>query len=260
MLRCASVMRTSTTEENRRRVEEQLSAVAEEMLLDAGEATRSKAKEIWKELAVNPKQLVPVQNAVFNLLSQSHPELIPPQLGGETWAYDFGSNSFAALPPDVHMALLQNRQRSGNNKPLNPNQRLAQRLGGQGVQGTENDPQVFWQLPPAHLSEAIGFNMQTNGKPHFVDATVPGQTEYLQRPLDRTALLGSTIGVGATISGWNSATPRDKVLFAAYLKPVFQQSYGQEYTQIAGSDIFQMFDEMELTWHFREWQKQGGQK
>lgn len=263
MLRCASVMRTSTTEENRRRVEEQLSAVAEEMLLDAGEATRTKAKQIWKELAVNPKQLVPVQNAVFNLLTQNHPELIPPQLGGESWAYDFGSNSFAALPPDVHMALLQNRQRGSSSKPFNPNQRLAQKLGGQSSQPVLNDPQVFWQLPPEHLSEAIGFNMQTNGKPHFVDATGV-HPEYLQRPLDRTALLGNPTGVeaGASVAGpsWNSASPRDKVLFAAYLKPVFKQAFGQEYEQITGSDIFQMFDEMELAWHFREWKKQGGQK
>jgi len=263
ILRCASVMRTSTTEENRRRVEEQLNAVAEEMLLDAGEATRTKAKQIWKELAVNPKQLVPVQNAVFNLLSQNHPELIPPQLGGESWAYDFGSNSFAALPPDVHMALLQNRQRGGNNpKPLSPNQRLTQRLGRVGQVAVENDPQVFWQLPSEHLAQTIGFNLQNNGKPHFVDATVPGQPQYLQKPLDRTALLGSPteIGAGAEVTGWNSASPRDKVLFAAYLKPVFQQTFGQEFTSVAGADIFQMFDEQELAWHYRVWQKQGGQR
>ena len=97
-----------------------------------------------------------------------------------------------------------------------------------------------------------------------MDATVPGQPQYLQKPLDRTALLGSPTGMGsgaeATSSSWNSASPRDKVLFAAYLKPVFQQTFGQEFTPVGGADIFQMFDEQELAWYYREWQKQGGQK
>jgi len=173
LLRCAAVMRTSTSAEIRHEVEERLNAIAEEILIDAGDSARSKAAEVWKKLSVNPQRFVPIHDSVLNLVSQNHPQLVPPAIGGDTWAYDFTGNTFAAIPPDVHQALLQNRYRVAREHK---------------TPFEADDNQLLWRLPPADMAEMIAFNMQTYGKPHFVDITEPENPKFLTRPVEFGAL------------------------------------------------------------------------
>lgn len=74
LLRCASVMNTSTTELSRRAVEERTKAIAEEILIDDGDATRSEALKVWRQLGTNPQKFVPLTEAVLALIHQAHPD------------------------------------------------------------------------------------------------------------------------------------------------------------------------------------------
>ena len=300
LLRCASVMRTSTSEEIRREVEERLNAIAEEMLIDAGDSARAKAAKVWRKLSVNPQRFVPIHDSVLNLISQNHPNLVPPQIGGDTWAYDFSGNTFAALPPDVHMALLQNRYRAstkGGPAGNNNNRKMLPKFSTHDSREAE-DNQYLWKLPPTGMAEMINFNLETYGKPKFVDITEPDSPRYLTRPLELSAL-GLTdelltealppgiknpiraldtqqfpiIGNGRnnnqqttqqyqtvynvpTSEFMRTLGPKEKALFGAYLaKTVFPQLHGEQFIQIGGSDIYEVFDEIELQWYYRYWKK-----
>ena len=191
LLRCASVMRTSTSDEIRREVEERLNAIAEEILIDAGDSARAKAAQVWKKLSVNPQRFVPIHDSVLNLISTNHPTLLPPQLGGDTWAYDFTGNTFAVLPPDVHQALLQNRHRVSRDSKTHPD---------------SDDNQLLWRLPPTDMADMIGYNMETYGKPRFVDITEPENPKFLTRPVEFGAL-----GLTATGTGPNQTQPNGMI-------------------------------------------------
>ncbi len=193
LLRCAAVMRTSTSSEIRREVEERLNAISEEILIDAGDSARAKAAQVWKKLSVNPQRFIPIHDSVLNLISQNHPSLVPPQLGGDTWAYDFTGNTFAVIPPDVHQALLQNRYR------------LTRDAKKGRMEGDENE--VLWKLPPTDMAEMIGFNMETYGKPRFVDITEPETPKYLTRPVEFGAL-GLSDNQFTTTQGFPNAAPK----------------------------------------------------
>ncbi|MEI7557012.1 hypothetical protein [Candidatus Chlorohelix sp.] len=284
LLRCASVMRTSTSEEIRREVEERLNAIAEEMLIDAGDSARSKTAKVWKQLSVNPQRFVPIHDSVVNLISQNHPELVPPDLGGDAWAYDFSGNTFAALPPDVHMALLQNRYRASNtNRSLPAGNRIDRTVKKPQTEQDEN--QLLWKLPPSAIAEMISYNLETYGKPRFVDITEPDAPKYLTRPLELSALgivdEHNQLSQGKQPTLLNSAatqqirtinapvshivtggdflstiSPKEKALFGAYLaKTVFPHVHGNEYMPSSGADIYQIFDELELQWYYRYWRK-----
>ncbi|MEI6046619.1 MAG: hypothetical protein WCS37_19885 [Chloroflexota bacterium] len=152
LLRCASVMNTSTTELNRLAVEERTKAIAEELFIDAGDATRLEAQRVWKQLGTNPRKFLPLQNAVIGQLQKSHPDFFPTGLGGDTWAFDFDSNTFTALTPDLYNSLLGAK-------------RNAKTLGESAA--------TMWSMGPEELSEAISMNLKINGQPRFVDMTVP---------------------------------------------------------------------------------------
>jgi hypothetical protein len=291
LLRCAAVMRTSTSAEIRREVEERLSAIAEEILIDAGDSARAKAAQVWKKLSVNPQRFVPIHDSVLNLISQNHPNLVPPQIGGDTWAYDFTGNTFAAIPPDVHQALLQNRYRVAR-EHKNPFE--------------TDDNQLLWKLPPNDLAEMIAFNLETYGKPHFVDITEPESPKFLTRPVEISALglnnnqpvqgniatqpLNNTATqnmatqplntngaqgmptqpfaavvpqnqqaiVAATPSFVANLTPTEKALFGSYLThTVFPHVHGSKFPQgVPDLSIFEVFDQIELQWYYRYWKKQ----
>jgi hypothetical protein len=171
LLRCSVVMRTTTVEYNRKLVREQLETIAEELFLGSGEATRKQAEQIWKQLNVDPARFVPLQEAVINQIATSHPEMFPPRLGGDTWAYDFNGNSFVALPPDLHQALSAGR---GHTRRFS-NQEQAR----------------LWSLGPSDLSDVISFNLEQMGKPRMVDATRPeAGPEYIFHRPNLTAMVG----------------------------------------------------------------------
>ena len=275
LLRCASVMKTSTSAEIRHEVEERLKAIAEEILIDAGDSAREKASKVWKELSVNPQRFVPIHNSVLNLISQQHPELIPPQLGGDTWAYDFSGNTLSILPPDMHQALLQRRYRATTKE-----QRFR-----------DEDQNHLWTLPPEDMAQAITFNMETYGRPRFVDISKPEEPKFLTRPVEFSAVFGDTpTSTGLTgpqpaqlnapapdnsravvpspldehesdhLRFVASLTMREKALFGAYLaNTVFPKVHGTPFLASPDLNIFEAFDAIELQWYYREWKKHTAQ-
>jgi hypothetical protein len=51
-------------------------------------------------------------------------------------------------------------------------------------------------------------------------------------------------------------SPKEKALFGAYLaKTVFPHVHGEQFITVGGTDIFEVFDEIELQWYFRYWKK-----
>lgn len=260
LLRCASVMRTSTNEENKRELEERLGAIADEMLLDAGDATRLQAREVWKKLGADPRKFIPLQNSVLSLVRERHPHLFPPSLGGDTWAYDLGGNTLAALPPDLHLALTQARQHT--NRFSDESQRM------------------IWKLAPHDLAELVDINLETYGQPRYVNLTDLSQPQYAYQGVDFTALETSqevaTAAAGASKLGLEKASERapdpasahfadldsfliaipnqDKVRFASFLKKNYPtiKGKGEEWTE-AGVDIWQVFDLVELQYLYRQW-------
>lgn len=262
LLRCASVMRTSTNEENKRELEERLGAIADEMLLDAGDATRLQAREVWKKLGADPRKFIPLQNSVLSLVRERHPHLFPPSLGGDTWAYDLGGNTLAALPPDLHLALTQARQHT--NRFSDESQRM------------------IWKLAPHDLAELVDINLETYGQPRYVNLTDLSQPQYAYQGVDFTALENSqepaaaATSAGASKLALEKASERapdpasahfadldsfliaipnqDKVRFASFLKKNYAaiKGKGEEWTE-AGVDIWQVFDLVELQYLYRRW-------
>lgn len=275
LLRCAAVMRTSTSDEIRKEVEERLNAIAEEIMIDAGDSARAKAAKVWRNLSVNPQRFIPIHDSVIKLVSQNHPSLVPPQIGGDAWAYDFTGNTFAALPPDVHQALLQNRYRMTHETKAQLN---------------EDENQLMWKLPPSDLAEMINYNLTTYGKPRFVDATEPENPKFLTRPIQVSALgfeqqaninptlqqapapvtqplpLASSnvpqttqpMALVDKVTFVSGLTPTEKALFGSYLThTVFPHVHGQKFPQgVPDLSIFEVFDNVELQWYYRYWKKQ----
>ncbi|MEI6045953.1 MAG: hypothetical protein WCS37_16510 [Chloroflexota bacterium] len=267
LLRCASVMRTSTSDEIRNAVEERLKAIAEEILIDAGDNAREKAAQVWKQLSVNPQRFIPIHNSVLNLISGQHPEIIPPQLGGDSWAYDFSGNTFSVLPPDLHQALLQRRYQATTKER----------------KFKDEDQNHLWTMPPEDLAQAINYNIETYGRPRFVDASKPEQPNYLTRPVEFSTLLNDpntkTGTQPAQLAAPNQAgltpdqipvlptsevnqfvhnlTMREKALFGAYLTSiVFPKLYNSAFPSSPDLNIFEAFDVIEIQWYYREWKKQ----
>jgi hypothetical protein len=173
LLRCASVMKTSTSEEIRREVEERLKAIAEEILIDAGDSARAKATKVWKKLSVNPERFIPIHESVLRLVSQQHPDLVPPQIGGNSWAYDFNGNTFAAIPPDMHTALLQSKHRAA----------IAGRKPGKLVKKDYDENEVLWKAQPSGMVDLINHNLDAFGRPKFVDITEPDNPKFISPPI-----------------------------------------------------------------------------
>jgi hypothetical protein len=258
LLRCAAVMRTSTSEENRREVEERLTAIADELLLDAGDATREQAQQVWRTLNADPRKFLPLQDAVLDILRRNHPDLLPSELGGDTWCYDFTGNTFAALPPDLHLAMSQSR--------------------GKRDRFSDEDQRRLWSLPPLDVSELIAFNFDSLGRPRFVDLTDPTNPEYVYHSPNFEALVtppgsnrnGRTTkapaGAKATAPDPLTTTfadresflmaleDADKVRFASYLKrEAFRQKYNEDWTEGAGVEIWKTFDLVELQYLYKQW-------
>lgn len=169
LLRCAVVMRTTTVEQNKKLVEEQIQTIAEELFLGSGEATKKQAQAVWRKLNVDPSRFIPLQEAVIAQIAVSHPHLLNPQLGGDTWAYDFTGNTFVALPPDLHQALAAGRRRA--------------------LKSSQSEMHELWSLTPQELAYTIAYNLQTLGKPRVVDATDPEmEPEYIYQPPNLAAI------------------------------------------------------------------------
>lgn len=51
----------------------------------------------------------------------------------------------------------------------------------------------------------------------------------------------------------------EKSLFAGYLiNTVFPMMYKQAYVEVAGTNIYQMFDQIDLAYFYRRWKQEGG--
>lgn len=283
LLRCASVMKTSSSEEIRQEVEERLRAIAEEILLDAGDSARLKATKVWKNLSVDPRKFVPLSNAVFELVSQQHPGLVPPDLGGDSWAYDPRGNSLVVLPPDLHQALMNSDYRARGR---------SRRQEGIGVGAEEGEEgTILWRMGSDRQAEYIGHSLQLAGRPRLVDATNPDAIRYLSRrvqlpqeyeseDVDEEAYNDYRDGDNRRLAARRSAgrpgqlppssqpqpeeagvrqfvrslPPTEKALFGAYLTDtVFPSVHGQRFPQMAELSIWQVFDRVELEWYYRHW-------
>lgn len=263
LLRCASVMRTSTSELNRREVEERLKAIADEILLDAGDVTRQEAQKVWKHLATDPRKFLPLQKAVLDKIQKQHPNFFPTLLGGDTWAYDFNGNCFAALPPNLHQALLAGR--------ATPNR------------FSDREIAHLWGMPPEDLAQMVGFNLETYGDPRFINALNPTEPEFAFSPVDFRRAFGNNTGAGNSIS-LNNATfplasprlgtlseehfsdresflaalsqqPAMKLRFAKFLidsNAASQKLNGAPFIAGQGVEIFELFDLIELQFYYRQ--------
>ncbi len=100
----------------------------------------------------------------------------------------------------------------------------------------------------------IEYNLDSYGQPKIVDMTEPEKPKYLNTPVNLCQVSNEsnpTPGVS-----WKNASGREKVLFASYLaRKIYPETYGEEYMQVAGTDIFEMFDEDELQYYFKRWKK-----
>ena len=243
LLRCASVMRTSTTEENRRAVEARLVTQSEEILLNAGDATKRAAAQVWRTLAIDPAQLVPLQNSVLNLIAKQHPEIA--NIGGNTWAYDFSGNTLAAIPPDVHFALNQHRARLVNKNGID-------RLSAP-------DSEQLWNLPPTHLAETIGYNMETYGQPNIIDVTDPTTPRYNTQPV--TLPSSRQLAAGNVELGNNKPSvleglsKRQLQEFKLYMLPIYEKSFGQSFISENGDKVFDYFEDYQLRTYLDSWQQ-----
>jgi hypothetical protein len=274
LLRSASVMRTSTSEINRKEVEERLKAIADEILLEAGDATRLEAQQIWKKLAADPRKFLPLQKAVLDKIKEQHPDFFPESLGGDTWSYDLSANSFAALPPHLHQALIAGRANSNR--------------------FTDRDSAHLWNMGPEDLAELIGINLQTYGSPRFINAIDPEQPEFAYTPpadfsrafqtqgqLSRPAASSNhnrPLNGGRVIATATSATPTVinpanqefadkesflqaleqqpavKLRFAQYLiaNAADKKLGGNQFVAGQGVTVFDLFDLLEIQFYYRQ--------
>lgn len=279
LLRCAASMRTSTNEENRRDVEEHVRAMADEVLLTAGEGVRKKAVSFYNSMGGgDPWQYVPITEAVIKLVSSQHPGIFPPELEGSSWAYNPTGNAFVSMPADMHLALLQNQGQSQGN------------IRNSGGGGNERARQM-WQLEPPEQAESIDINLQRYGKPKFVLATEPGSPVFMGQPNVNMQALRENGGMqsqphtspsssshfpqlAAPTSNTSSqvsfnqsqggnfnlaAIPSlEQALFANYLSNrVFPAIHGENFPVNANLNVFEMFDEVDLQWYYRFWKKNG---
>jgi hypothetical protein len=246
-----------------------LDPIAGEILLEAGDSARAKAAQVWQKLGVNPRRFIPLHPTVLGLISKKYPGLFPPQIGGNSWAYDFTSHTFAAIPPEVHQALMQNRQR----------------LSQESYDAADaDDNQLLWRLPPNDLAEMIIFYLETYGKPRFIDITNPENPQLLTGPValgapgtnsasNRAAggALDSALQPGAAHRSAGppspvqtfvaSLTSAEKALFGSYLThTVFPHIHqGSRFPQgVQDMSIFEVFDSVKLQWYYRYWKKQTG--
>ena len=266
LLRCASVMRTSTSEEIRQEVEERLKAIAEEILIDAGDSARQKATKVWSQLSVDPQRFIPLHDSVFELISKQHPELVPSQLGGEGWAYDFSGNTFAALPPDVYRALLRAKQSTKERRK---------------VSTFDDSGSHLWQAGPDDLAGLVGFNLETFGKPGFVDMTDPEQPRFVTRPMNMGAVGNlpapapsatmvipnpnqTMAGASASRLQFNEAGQITRLSageysrFVTYLSWIFKQKEKVMFQPTPDvPNIVEAFERYELEYHYGEFIKGG---
>ena len=273
LLRCASVMRTSSSEEIREEVEERMKAIAEEILIDAGDSARQKATKVWKQLSVNPQRFIPLHDSVFELISKQHPDLLPPDLGGEGWAYDFSGNTFAALPPDLYRALLRAKQQGSAKHQV---------ARGKRSSTFDDSDSHLWQAPPEDLAGLVGFNLESLGKPGFVDVTDPEQPRFMSRPASFGALglpapaqrvvpnplPGQTTEVMAGAGGgrlqFNEAgqivrlTAGEYSRFVVYLNWVFKQKEKVMFQPTPDvPNIVEAFERYELEYHYSQFIRAG---
>ncbi len=250
--------------------EDGFKAFAEAFLVDAGSRLRAKVVKIWRKLGVDPLRFIPVNASALKLLASRCPEIFPPQSNGDNWAYDFSGNIFAALPPDVHKALLQNIYRLGKD--------------GEDIFDADGN-RLLWRLPASDIADMIARNIEIYGQPRFVDITNPNRPKILTgfnslnprpagvgRPLARLAAPRKSQSaavmeplIASQFVSPNKAfaaglTQAERALFGSYLtNTVFPHARGTRYPQdLPDMSIFEAFDLEDMLWYYRYWKKQTG--
>jgi hypothetical protein len=260
MLRCASVMKTATSAEIKKEVREKLEAIATEMLLDAGEATRTQAMTVWANLNVNPTKFLPLQDTVLKLLSEQYPDIVPAEIIGDSWGYDFGGNALARVPPALHHALMQTRHRA-----------VDERL---------NNLDYLWKQPPSALAEMIAYNLEAFGSPKYIDATNPEQPRFLTQhrvnldqfePATYTETEAEPITEAKSeIAIQEKETLSEGEIFAKNLKPAERVQFGLYLSEVifparnngrvfptnANVSIYACFDLVDLQWYLKYYRSQ----
>lgn len=262
----AQLLDQTGDEATRRKIEEKLRFIAAQMLTDADPKTQARAVRVWMKLGVNPLRFIPLHDSVLALLMANFTDKLPPYLGEAHWAYDFDSHTFAAIPADVHEALLG----------------YAHRLG----QGDSDDnTSLLWRLLPAEMVELLGHNLRALGKPRFIDITNPNRPRSLNRLIEMGALgyneakkdpsldakkakkPVAALQPASTIRPRTpnqifvaSLTPAERALFGSYLtRTVFPHVRGAQYPpDVPDLSIFEAFDMSELLGNYSYWKKQAG--
>jgi hypothetical protein len=266
LLRCASIMRITTVEQNRKDVEEYLATITSEIMLESGDEMQERTRRFWQTLNINPSKFLPLENAVLGLVAQQYKDYMPElaNLGGDTWGYDFSTHSLVNLPPDLYHAL----------------------SGARGHVDRISDEELkeLLLLDNAHLARQIGANLKDRGKFKLVDATDPEDPEFIYdqpnwqeatqrqpapapararqvKSLDQVLVSNATANARPAITNsFNLADmpPVEASRFANYLKRVYREVYGEAFAEGSGLNIFDCFDPVELAFYQKQFKKMGG--
>ncbi|NWJ96326.1 MAG: hypothetical protein HXX20_11125, partial [Chloroflexi bacterium] len=118
------------------------------------------------------------------------------------------------------------------------------------------------QAGPDDLAGLVGFNLETFGKPGFVDMTDPEQPRFVTRPMNMgvvgnlpaPATITNSLPIPATGDFVSSLSPRERALYASYLAgTVFPVLHKSDFQNLPGVSIFEVFEPLELQWYYREW-------
>jgi len=295
ILRCASVMRTTTVENTGRNLQEYLVGIAQDTLVSASDTVHRQTALLWKSLGVPPDRLIPLHNSVIDFVVATHADKLPQQLPGSAWSYDWKGNRLVMVPPEVHAALLQNTEqfsqpqlpgadtnKSGGTAHNRPN--------GSTTNQVPNPSDVFWKMGARQQSELINLNLETLGRPDVVDATDPNHIRYLNPKLYNPQTNLNTKQVNAKTveekkpdpseskngqSKAGAAKPQpaskpnttlsklpqrlssqEKALFEKYLVEVYEQEYDEEF-DLENDSIFEQFEPEELEEFYAQWKEEG---
>lgn len=290
ILRCASVMRTSTAESTSQNLQEYLVGIAQDTLVTASDTVHRQTALLWKSLGVSPDRLIPLHNSVIDFIVASHADKLPQQLPGSAWAYDWKGNRLVVVPHEIHAALMQNKEQFSQpqlptGKPGNGNAANGNAAADAGSKGSPNPGDIFWKMSANDQAEMINLNLETVGRPDVVDATDPNRVKYITPTIQPNRVTQATTTRAVNVAGAATATNlsnqptgtttssqkkssgklpdrltlEEQELFADYLTELYEQEYGEEFVQTEEGSIFGLFEQTELEEYYANWKEGSAQ-
>lgn len=299
ILRCASVMRTSTPESTSQNLQEYLVGIAQDTLVTASDTVHRQTALLWKSLGVAPDRLIPLHNSVIDFILASHADKLPQQLPGSAWAYDWKGNRLVVVPHEIHAALMQNKEQfSQRELPTGKPGNGSNAHSRQGEGESKGPDDIFWKMSASEQAEMINLNLATVGRPDVVDATDPDRVRYITPPVpptgSSTQSTPTTSPPATTARNVNntsrpktsatkpttqpktvaSASPtqpkpsgklpellshKEREEFADYLTELYEQEYGEELDQDEEGSIFALFEQPELEEYYSDWKENARQ-